>query len=171
MESHGERALQTSHGVAFAVSEHLMVSCAHLVGEKGEEVFVRTKDGWMECSVEAIDKHLDVCLLRVNGEKLDIPEVDTDENTSGWGIIFGCNFGDKKEQFSVQFTKDTNGEDHLVGECSEFTHGSSGSPVTRRKKIVGMACGIVEKETSGKIYYLPYKTIAAWVAKVLKEKK
>lgn len=158
-------------GTAFIFAKDELLTCAHCVNfSPDEELYIKTKDGWMLCEKEAVDEDIDVCLLKCKSSLPPPPiELDDSVHETGNGKIYGCPHKTFKECFDANCIAPDK-IDSLV-HCPNVTYGNSGGPLVMDHKIIGMVYSMKMRrhKPTGDVYYVNTKVILDWL-KTVREK-
>lgn len=149
----------TGHGSAFGVDlsaygikdrRHLLTA-GHLVFENGRmvagtiliEVPGRGDKTWVRCTVAALDKEHDLCLLQSEVDLPVISELAAAEDKLSVGspvVVVGCPLG-TSPRVSPGAVTSVSSHDYLWRATAAFNHGNSGGPVfdAETNTVIGVA--------------------------------
>ena len=121
----------------------LLLTAAHVIqndaGKNSEEILVDLPDGWIRCKVKKLDAEADLCLLEPRMPPPTTVEVDKKNNEQQQAVFnpnYYTNTAMKLETGNLML--ETN-DGKWIARISEYSHGSSGSPVyTKEGKLCGL---------------------------------
>lgn len=124
-------------GSCFYVGKFHIMTCAHTL-EGSENIFVKTKDGWVECFKKRVDKDADIALLETVAanepiEFADIPAL----KASG---------APKKFPPELMKIRDTPADIDISYVRAEVEQGDSGGCVTADGRLIGMVLAVTKMD-------------------------
>lgn len=164
------------YGSTINIGNDEFITASHCVDFAVQtELFIRTKDGWMECTKLACDRELDVALIRCKTH-IDNPAIKLDdkEHSAGAAKVYGTPWGAGKQRYDAELTPSkTRGllrGPHLLS--PQVCPGCSGGAIVFDHKVIGMSQAITTKaggDRSGDVYYVSSKDILEWLKGARKE--
>ena len=164
------------YGSTISIGNDELITASHCVDFVcATELFIRTKEGWMECTKLACDRELDVALLKCKTH-IDSPAIKLDdkEHTTGTAHVYGSPWGAAKQRYDAELTAPkTKGllrGPHMLSK--QVCQGCSGGPIVFDHKVIGMSQAITTKaggDRSGDVYYVSSKEILEWLKSARKE--